>query len=190
VAGCRDFGVGGILSRRRHGGPGVIARPHFVGGRRRRALASQHFLIVSVGHRAPLPDQAGIDELADAFYQELRDEFVAKRDKICEALEEAGLPPCPPQGAYYVLADVSRLPGNTAKEKAMHLLRETGVASVPGDAFYHNGNGTNLVRFCYAKPDAELDEACRRLSSLACSVPRTDAPPHFIAAERDRFACD
>jgi aminotransferase len=122
---------------------------------------------------APAPLQIGVSEgiaeLPDSFYRGLRDEFLAKRDKICGALERAGLPPCVPQGAYYVLADVSRLPGRTSKDKAMHLLRETGVASVPGDAFYHNGEGTNLVRFCYAKTDEELDEACRRLGRLTAS---------------------
>lgn len=127
---------------------------------------------------APAPLQmgvaAGIAELPETFYLGLRDEFVAKRDKLCAALSEAGLAPCVPQGAYYVLTDVSALPGKTSKAKAMHLLRETGVAGVPGDAFFHNGDGTNLLRFCYAKAGRDLDEACRRLARLrgARSIPR------------------
>jgi aminotransferase len=75
--------------------------------------------------------------------------------------------PAVPQGAYYVLADVSRLPGTTSKAKAMYLLDKTGVASVPGKAFYHGSTGENLVRFCFAKMDQELDNACERLQKLA-----------------------
>ena len=119
---------------------------------------------------APSPLQWGVAEgirrLEPEFYRHLAVEYAAKRDLICRALERAGLPPCSPQGAYYVLADGSRLPGSTSKEKAMFLLAQTGVATVPGEAFYHGHDGDNLLRFCYAKSDANLDEACRRLDRL------------------------
>ncbi|HOX23815.1 MAG TPA: hypothetical protein PLL10_10140, partial [Elusimicrobiales bacterium] len=85
----------------------------------------------------------------------------------CSALTRAGLTPSVPDGAYYVLADVSRLPGKTGKEKAMHLLRKTGVAGVPGEAFFHRPqDGYNLIRFCYAKDTSELLKACKRLERL------------------------
>jgi aminotransferase len=71
-----------------------------------------------------------------------------------------------PQGAYYVLADLSDLPGDTGKARAMYLLEQTGVACVPGGAFYHDGAGDHLARFCFAKEDAVLEEACRRLEGL------------------------
>ena len=48
----------------------------------------------------------------------------------------------------------------------MNLLRKTGVACVPGEAFYHDEAGEDLARFCFAKEDNVLDEACRRLESL------------------------
>ena len=48
----------------------------------------------------------------------------------------------------------------------MHLLKETGVAGVPGEAFYHGGAGENIIRFCFAKSDEELEEACTRLGRL------------------------
>jgi len=119
---------------------------------------------------APAPLQEGVarglDALPDAFYSDLRDEYARKREKMCGALDRAGLTPYVPQGAYYVLADISRLPGCNSKERAMHLLRETGVACVPGLAFYANpADGDNLARFCFAKSDADLDEACRRLEA-------------------------
>lgn len=120
---------------------------------------------------APAPLQfgvaAGIGELKANYYQSLSDEYQAKRDKVCEALRKAGLAPSVPQGAYYILADVSRLPGKTSKEKAMHLLQKTGVATVPGEAFYHASGGDNLVRLCFAKTDEELVEACHRLERLS-----------------------
>lgn len=120
---------------------------------------------------APAPLQcgvaAGLTELPIAYYEGLRTGYAAKRAKVCAALEKAGLSPVSPQGAYYILADVSRLPGRTGKERAMHLLERAGVAAVPGEAFYANAaDGAGLARFCYAKTDADLDDACRRLARL------------------------
>jgi aminotransferase len=118
---------------------------------------------------APAPLQAGVarglEALGEDYYRGLCDEYFAKRDKICGALDKAKLAPCVPQGAYYVLADVSRLPGRTSKERVMSLLQQTGVASVPGEAFFHSG-GEQLARFCFAKSEEDLDEACRRLERL------------------------
>lgn len=119
---------------------------------------------------APSPLQAGVaeglSELSAEFYRRLGAEYRAKRDLISVALERSGLAPCSPQGAYYILTDASRLPGDSSKQKAMYLLERTGVATVPGGAFYHNQEGENLLRFCYAKTDAELSEACRQLERL------------------------
>ncbi len=120
---------------------------------------------------APAPLQAGVArglrELGEEYYRALSLEYEAKRDRFCGALAAAGLEPCIPDGAYYVLADVSRIPGKTSKERAMHILRSTGIASVPASAFYHDGSGESMVRFCFAKDDSVLDEACRRLQLLA-----------------------
>jgi aminotransferase len=120
---------------------------------------------------APSPLQYGValglSQLDGLFYQNLSFEYEKKRDRMCSVLEQAGLRPYIPQGAYYILADVSFLPGGNSKEKAMFLLEQTGVASVPGEAFFHNGAGNNLVRFCFAKTDEELEEACRRLERFS-----------------------
>ncbi|HEY7403446.1 MAG TPA: pyridoxal phosphate-dependent aminotransferase [Candidatus Angelobacter sp.] len=119
---------------------------------------------------APAPLQIGvaegIGELPESFYQEIGKEYVQKRDLLCNTLREIGLTPSIPNGAYYVLADATILPGRTSRDKAMYLLQETGVASVAGAAFYHGGGGENLIRFCFAKTDTELAEACRRLRAL------------------------
>jgi len=119
---------------------------------------------------APTPLQAGvaagIRELGPDFYRALSADYQRKRDRFCLALQRAGLPPLVPQGAYYALADVSRLPGVTGRERALHLLTETGVAGVPGEAFYAGPEGARLLRFCFAKTDADLEEAARRIEKL------------------------
>ena len=119
---------------------------------------------------APAPLQygvaAGIQQLPQSFYVGVTSEHQRKRDRFCQALAKAGLPPSVPQGAYYVLADVSRLSGATAKERAMYLLEKAGVAGVPGTAFFAGSNGERFMRFCFAKTDDELEEASRRIERL------------------------
>lgn len=119
---------------------------------------------------APAPLQmgvaAGITELPDSFYQQMAQDFQRKRDRFCAALTKAGLTPSVPQGAYYVLTDVSRIPGSTGKERAMTLLRQIGVAGVPGEAFMSGPDGARFLRFSYAKGEADVDEACRRFGRL------------------------
>jgi len=117
---------------------------------------------------APAPLQMGvargIRELPDEFYGSLARDYQHKRDRFCSALAKAGLTPSIPEGAYYVLADVSRLPGDTGKARALHLLEKTGVAGVPGEAFFTGLKGGDFIRFSYAKTDPNLDQACRRLT--------------------------
>src|ERR1700728_1431836 len=119
---------------------------------------------------APSPFQhgaaAGLMQLPDSFYSGLSSEYQAKRDMLCDTLTDAGLTPSIPQGAYYVLADVTKLPGATAREKARTLLRNTGVAGVAGTAFFAAGHGENLIRFCFAKRDEDLERACDLLRTL------------------------
>jgi len=119
---------------------------------------------------APTPLQAGvavgIQELPDSFYRNLACDYQRKRDRFCQALAKAGLTPSIPQGAYYVLADTSRLPGTTGKERAMCLLERIGLAGVPGEAFFSGADGKQFLRFSYAKTDADIDEACSRIAKL------------------------
>ena len=120
---------------------------------------------------APTPLQAGvaagIQELPDSFYRDLARDYQQKRDRFCQALTKAGLTPSIPQGAYYVLADASRLPGATGKVRAMCLLKSIGLAGVPGEAFFSGPEGKQFIRFSYAKIDSDIDDACRRLARLA-----------------------
>jgi aminotransferase len=113
---------------------------------------------------APSPFQygsaAGLVELSDNFYAELSTEYQVKRDMLCGALADAGLTPSIPRGAYYVLADVTSVPGVTARDKARNLLKETSVAAVAGTAFFSGGRGEDILRFCFAKRDEDLKRAC------------------------------
>ncbi len=119
---------------------------------------------------APSPLQMGaangLLKLGQEYYQTVSNEHEKKRDLFCASLERAGLTPMIPQGAYYALADVSCLPGADDKERAMFLLRKTGVAGVPGRAFFQGENGKNLIRFCFAKHWPILEQACERLEQL------------------------
>ncbi|HET9753213.1 MAG TPA: pyridoxal phosphate-dependent aminotransferase, partial [Myxococcales bacterium] len=118
---------------------------------------------------APTPLQLGAAAgfaAPRSYFDELQSGYQRKRDAICSALSAAGLPPIVPQGAYYVLADCSRLGLPTSRDAAMHLLETARVASVPGSAFYRGAEGEKLLRFCFAKDDEVLDEACRRLRAL------------------------
>lgn len=116
---------------------------------------------------APAPLQygvaKGIEELPASFYEDLARDYQRKRDQFCLSLQKAGLTPSVPEGAYYVLADVSQLPGSTGKERAMYLLDKTGIAGVPGEAFFAGPDGHRFIRFCFAKTEADLADACRRL---------------------------
>ena len=110
---------------------------------------------------------AGLRQLADShFYTNLGIEYEAKRDQICLALADAGLTPSVPAGAYYVLADASRIGSTNSKERARTLLRETGVAAVAGSAFFRAGHGEHLLRFCFGKKASDLDRACDLLRKL------------------------
>jgi len=106
---------------------------------------------------------AGLVALSENFYKDLAIEYQQKRDQICAALLDAGMPPSVPHGAYYVLADVSKIPGKTSAEKARKLLAATGVAAVAGSAFFANGGGEDLMRFCFGKKPEALDRACEAL---------------------------
>jgi aminotransferase len=119
---------------------------------------------------APAPLQQGcadgVEKLGAEFYEGLAREHEGKRTMIVDALRDAGMRPHVPDGAYYVLASAENLPGATAAEKARALLAKTGVASVAGSAFFRPGKGEDLLRFCFAKKDKDLAEACRRLRAL------------------------
>ncbi len=98
-----------------------------------------------------------------SYYTGLRDDYQRKRDRLASVCDGLGWKPRVPGGAYYLMAEPSGLDASGAREAADLILARAGVASIPGTAFYRDGGGEHLVRFCFAKTDADLDEACRRL---------------------------
>jgi aminotransferase len=120
---------------------------------------------------APAPLQIGcaraLEALDEGYYAGIAREYQAKRDRFCSALARARLEPYVPEGSYFALADVSRLPGRDGLERALHLLEGTGLASVPGEAFFDGPEAAVTARFCFGKTEPDLDEACRRLERFA-----------------------
>jgi aminotransferase len=121
---------------------------------------------------APTPLQYGAlggMESGDEYFEGLRKEFQSKRDRFCSALDRAGLNPIVPRGSYYVLADVSSFNFPDSRAAAMHVLESTGIASIPGRAFYQSSLGEKLIRFCFSVEDDVLEEACRRIENYGRS---------------------
>lgn len=89
-----------------------------------------------------------------------------RRDRLCAALRDAGFQVHTPQGGFFVLADASGVAALSQHDPSMMLLECIGVAAVPGAAFSTQPGDAMVLRFCFAKDDAVLDEACRRLRTL------------------------
>lgn len=116
---------------------------------------------------APTPLQWGIAralEIGDDYYEKLAADYRKKRDLLADALREGGFKPYVPQGAYYMLADIPDEFAND-RDAANALLEETRVAAVPGSAFYVDGGGSRMLRFCFAKDFDALEEAARRIKA-------------------------
>jgi aminotransferase len=102
------------------------------------------------------------------YYDELQREYQRKRDFIVPVLQDAGFKCSPPDGAYYVMCDIANFGFADDVEFTHHLIREIGVAVVPGSSFYHDPKmGSQQVRFCFCKKDETLDAAAERLTKLA-----------------------
>jgi len=114
---------------------------------------------------APTPLQWGVAralEVGDDYYRDLAADYQKKRDVLAAALTEAGFKPSVPQGAYYMLAEIPE-EFRDSSEAAQALLEQARVASVPGTAFFASETGKRMLRFCYAKDFAALEEACKRI---------------------------
>ncbi len=106
--------------------------------------------------------------LPRSYYDELTAEYQERRDRFCPALQEIGFGLELPQGAYYVMADISAFGATNDVDFAGFLVKEIGVATVPGSSFFEDKElGRKYVRFCFCKKDATLDLALERLRSLS-----------------------
>ena len=117
---------------------------------------------------APTPLQWGVAKGLDidaSYYENLTADYTLKRDMLASALRDGGITPYVPQGAYYMLGDVSALGFESDRSAADRLLSDAGVASVPGAAFFRDPP-SQMLRFCFAKDTADLEEACRRIRAF------------------------
>ncbi len=138
----------------------VIAPPAIVN----QARKVHDFL--TVGAAAPLQAAAVTAlELPDSYYAGLLASYTEKRDLFLGYLDRAGLTYSRPQGAYYVMVDISEFGWNDDVEFSEWLAREVGVAAVPGSSFFHEPV-RNLIRFHFAKRSETLAAAGERLLKL------------------------
>lgn len=123
---------------------------------------------LTVGAAAPL-QASGAYALAlpSSYYDKLQKDYEARRDLILPQLEKAGFKTFRPDGAYYVMTDISDFGFKDDVEFTRHLIREVGVACVPGSSFYSDSKlGALQVRFCFCKKDETLMLAAERLKKL------------------------
>jgi aminotransferase len=127
---------------------------------------------VTCGAAAPLQAAAAVAmALPPSYYTELIASYRAKRDRIVSVLNDSGFRAIQPKGAYYLMADVSAFgfPDDTAFAK--YLVKDVGVAVVPGSHFYADpSRGRQRVRFCFCKKDETIEAAASRLATLKARV--------------------
>jgi aminotransferase len=123
---------------------------------------------LTVGAAAPLQTAGAYAlSLPQEYYEKLQSEYRARRDLLLPVLEAAGFKAFLPDGAYYIMTDISAFGFNNDVEFTKHLIREVGVACVPGSSFYSVPSlGQQQVRFCFCKKDETLHAAADRLSKL------------------------
>jgi aminotransferase len=118
---------------------------------------------LTVGAAAPLQEAAVTAlEFPDAYYRSLLDRYTEKRNVFLKALENAGLSYVTPEGAYYVLVDISEFDAGDDVAFCEWMAERVGVAAVPGSSFFHEPT-RHLIRFHFAKRRETLEEAGRRL---------------------------
>lgn len=144
----------------------VISPPALTGGIRK----VHDYLTVA----APTPfHDAGVAALSlpDSYYAELMAGYQAKRDLMIDILHRHGFVTYPPAGAYYVMTDVSEFGFASDSEFAHHLVKDVGVATVPGSSFYQDpASAPQTLRFCFSKRDETLHEADKRLARLSITA--------------------
>ena len=123
---------------------------------------------LTVGAAAPL-QEAGVVALGvpDTYYAGLAERYRLRRDRLVSILERHGFLCYRPRGAYYVMTDIARFGFPDDVAFARYLVKDIGVAAVPGSSFYRSAEaGRTKLRFCFCKKDETLDEADRRLERL------------------------
>jgi aminotransferase len=123
---------------------------------------------LTVGAPAPLQEAGAVAlGLPASYYEGLAEGYRARRDRLMPVLAEAGFRCFRPRGAYYVMTDISGFGFADDLAFTRHLVREVGVAAVPGSSFYRDPrDGAQQVRFAFCKRNETLDAAAERLRKL------------------------
>jgi aminotransferase len=140
----------------------TVAPPHITD-----AIRKVHDFL-TVGAPAPLQEAGAIAlDSPASYYQRLAENYRTRRDHLMPSLKEAGFRCFRPRGAYYVMTDISGFGYPDDVSFTQHLVKDIGVAAVPGSSFYNDPrDGAKQVRFAFCKRDQTLDEAARRLRKL------------------------
>jgi aminotransferase len=126
---------------------------------------------LTVGAPAPLQEAGAVAmALPESYYTELAAGYRRRRDMLLEILERHHFTCYKPYGAYYIMTDISAFGFADDVEFARYLVKDVGVAAVPGSSFYKTAaKGRTKLRFCYCKRDETLIEADRRLAKLVAA---------------------
>ena len=152
-----------VIEPERDGRVGYCIAPPQITG----AIRKVHDFL-TVGAAAPL-QAAGAYALSlpPEYYERLQADYRVRRDKLLPVLEEAGFGTFVPDGAYYIMTDISGFGFESDLKFAEHMVKDIGVAIVPGSSFYKDPQrGRQQVRFCYCKKDETLQKAAERLLKL------------------------
>ena len=123
---------------------------------------------LTVGAAAPLQEAGAIAlRFPDSYYEQLASDYLQRRNRLLGILGDAGFKCFAPRGAYYIMTDISNFGFANDVEFARYLVKEIGVAAVPGSSFYHNpADGAQQLRFTFCKKESTLAEAEKRLAKL------------------------
>jgi aspartate/methionine/tyrosine aminotransferase len=140
----------------------IIAPPGITG-----AIRKMHDFM-TVGAPAPLQEAGATAlRLPDSYYIDLARHYRERRNRLMKMLDEAGLNPMLPKGAYYIMCDVSSFGYPNDVEFTKFLVKDIGVAAVPGSSFYRDPEaGKDIIRFTFCKKEETLRAAEERLQKL------------------------
>ena len=143
----------------------IIAPPHIID------VAKKVHDFLTVGAAAPLQEAAvtGL-KFGDDYYKWLQDKYTHKRELFLKGLDDIGITHTTPQGAYYILLDISEFGFESDLEFCEVLARDVGVGAVPGSSFFREPVN-HLIRLHFAKKDETLYEALNRLEDIRKKIP-------------------
>ena len=121
---------------------------------------------LTVGAAAPLQEAAVVGlRFGDDYYKDLQNKYTEKRDLFLKGLDDLKIPHTTPEGAYYILLDISEFGYDSDLEFCEALARDVGVGAVPGSSFFREPVN-HLIRLHFAKKEDTLNEALNRLADL------------------------